>query len=117
MVNTTASKVFGEGNCAGNCLFISDHSVTKGSKACTSAPACNKAWANVSTGELIIEKKFRKNEFDDVINHPEYGPYIDDLLERCMVKKFNQDELDIDTESYEEMRSIADAMIDIDPED
>jgi protein RecA len=73
--------------------------------------------ANVSTGELIIEKKFRKNEFDDVINHPEYGPYIDDLLERCMVKKFNQDELDIDTESYEEMRSIADAMIDIDPED
>ena len=37
-----------------------------------------------------------------------YSEYIDDLLNCVMVKKMRNEELDIDPESYEEMRSIAD---------
>ena len=59
-----------------------------------------------STGESIIEKKFHKANFNDIMTNPEYKGYIDDLLEAAMVKKFNQDP-DIDIESYEEVRSIS----------
>jgi len=58
------------------------------------------------TGEYIIEKKFHKANFNDIMSNPEYSSYIDDLLEKAMVKKFNQDP-DIDIESYEEVRAIA----------
>ena len=41
------------------------------------------------------------------MNDPEYKSYVDGLLERAMIKKMNNSELDIDAESYEEIRSIA----------
>jgi len=59
-----------------------------------------------NTGEVIIEKKFRKNEFDKIIDSEEYSVYIDDLLEVVMVKKFNTDP-DIDLESLVEVEAIA----------
>jgi recombination protein RecA len=58
------------------------------------------------TGELIIEKKFHKPKFNDIMTNPEYSKYIDDLLEAAMVKRFNEDP-DINIDSYEEVRSIA----------
>lgn len=72
----------------------------------------NGAWKLFSvvddaTGETITEKKFHKSSFDEVINDPEYAPYIDDLIEDCFVKRHvKPDEIDLDTESYEEVRSI-----------
>ena len=58
------------------------------------------------TGESIIEKKFHKANFNDIMMNQEYKGYIDDLLEAVMVKKFSENP-DIDIESYEEVRSIA----------
>ena len=41
------------------------------------------------------------------MNNPEYSKYIDDLLEAALVRKNSSNDIDIDTESYEEVRSIA----------
>ena len=61
-----------------------------------------------STGEIIIEKKFRKNNFDEVMADMQYKHYIDGLIEASLIKKMsNTDAIDIDTESYEEMKSLA----------
>jgi len=63
---------------------------------------------NEKTGEVVIEKKFYKADFDKIIIDPTYTGYIDDLLEKTMVKVMgNNDDTDIDTNSYEEMKAIA----------
>jgi len=60
------------------------------------------------TGEVFAEKKFYKAEFNEVIANPEYSDYISDLLERALVRKMSSAEgMDIDTDSYEEVRSVA----------
>lgn len=33
------------------------------------------------TGELLVEKKFYKSEFDEIRNDPKYKDYVDDMLE------------------------------------
>jgi recombination protein RecA len=58
------------------------------------------------TGEVKIEKKFYKADFGDVLRDPEYGHYLDSLLCATYVRQ-NDSELDIDAESYEEIRTIA----------
>jgi len=67
---------------------------------------------DTKTGEAIIEKKFHKPKFDEILSNPEYSSFIDDLLDRAMVKKFASDPLDIDTESYIEIESISEALKD-----
>ena len=59
---------------------------------------------NVTTGEIIAEKKFYKSQFNEVISDPLYSPYIDLLLEKAMVRKLSQDP-DIDTESLSEVEA------------
>ena len=64
--------------------------------------------SNQKTGEVLAEKKFYKADFGEVWNDQEYKSYIDDLLEVAMVRKMsNNENLDIDPESFEEVRSIA----------
>ena len=58
-----------------------------------------------STGEVKIEKKFYKADFEEIISNPEFSGYIDLLIESAFIR-VNQ-ELDIDAESYEEIRSVA----------
>jgi hypothetical protein len=42
------------------------------------------------------------------MNDKEYGPYIDALLEKAMVKVMSDPKsVDIDVESYEEIKSLA----------
>ncbi len=69
------------------------------------------------TGELIIEKKFYKADFDQVMGNSEYAPYIDRLLEAALVRKLAE-EADIDPESYEEIRAVSMELSDdiLDPE-
>jgi recombination protein RecA len=62
---------------------------------------------DVKTGEVLIEKKFHKHAFDEVMKAPEYANYINNLLEVVMIKKMASLDYDIDAESYEEIRSIA----------
>jgi recombination protein RecA len=63
---------------------------------------------NSETGEVLVEKKFYKADFDKVWSDPEYRDYIDDLLEAAMVRKMeNEENVDIDLDSYEEVRSVS----------
>jgi len=64
--------------------------------------------SNAKTGEVKIEKKFYKTDFDSILNNPEYAPHLDALLERALVRKMSDsDEMNVDPESYEEVRSIS----------
>ncbi len=73
--------------------------------------------ASTKTGEVKVEKKFYKADFIDVWKDPEYRSFVDDLLEAAMVKKIESKDMDIDMESYEEVRSIALEMdLDVDVE-
>ena len=71
------------------------------------------AWKNYlladeETGEVIDEKKFHKAKFDELLANPQYSIHIDKLLEKAMVKILNDtEELDVNAESYEEMKAIA----------
>jgi protein RecA len=71
------------------------------------------AWKSLTvvsekTGEVLVEKKFYKADFNKIIEDPLYTSYIDDLLEDAMVKVMGDpDEADIDTNSYEEMKAVA----------
>lgn len=38
-------------------------------------------------GEVLVEKKFQKAGFEELLRDDEYGPYLYDLLEQVMVKK------------------------------
>ena len=60
---------------------------------------------NIKTGEVFIQKKFYKPEFDKIIASPQYGPYVDDLLEKAMVRIFESNP-DIDPESYIEVQAV-----------
>jgi recombination protein RecA len=71
------------------------------------------------TGEVDVEKKFYKADFDEVMKSPEYSGYVDDLLELALVRKMSPEGVDVDLDSYEEVRSIAmemEADLVIDPE-
>ena len=57
-----------------------------------------------NTGEVLIEKKFYKADFGEIVNDPEYGPYIEAMLEDALVRKSQQS---VDLESYEEVRAAA----------
>ncbi len=59
------------------------------------------------TGELLIEKKFYKADFDAILNDPTSVRYINNLIDDMMIKKFAS-EPDIDPESYEDIRSLSD---------
>ena len=63
---------------------------------------------NAATGKQVFEKKFYKAEFDQILSDPEYSSYVDALLEKAMVRKLSDpNEMEIDPESYEEVRSVA----------
>lgn len=76
------------------------------------------AWKNFTvfdakTGEVELEKKFYKADFGDLLDSPEYGPYLEDLIEQAFVKKMSDpNAVDVDTESYEEVRAIAEDLED-----
>lgn len=69
--------------------------------------------------ENIIEKKFHKADFGEMWRDAQYKPWIDGLLEKALIRtSVNTADLDIDPESYEEMRALRDQLVgaDIDPE-
>jgi len=60
------------------------------------------------TGEVILEKKFYKADFDEILKNPDYAPYCDLLMQRAMIKTMSDNSnVDIDVESYEEVKSIS----------
>lgn len=79
---------------------------------------------NVATanGEVIVDKKFYKVDFKDkVMRDPEASPWFEKMLEKVMVKSsVTADDIDIDPESYEDVRALADQLsesgLDVSPE-
>lgn len=66
-------------------------------------------WVKDSTGKTILEKKFHKKEFNELLGNDEYRPWILGLLEKVMVRtSIKADEIEIDAESYEDIRSLTD---------
>lgn len=60
------------------------------------------------TGEVLIEKKFYKADFNKILEDEEYKPYLDALIHGVFVRgSENPAEMEIDPDSYEEVRSIA----------
>lgn len=76
------------------------------------------AWKNLmvstkDTGDVIVDKKFYKADFDEIINHPEYGQYVDMLLEKAMIRKNEVDDPDIDPESYTDIQAVAEHVMEV----
>ena len=64
--------------------------------------------SNAKTGEVFKEKKFHKSDFQEVMNDEFLGSLIEKMLEKVLVQKSqSENEMDVDSESYEEIRSIA----------
>ena len=80
----------------------------------------NGAWKHLhvydNNGELIVDKKFYKAGFGEIIDNPEYGRYVDLLLEKAMIRRNNEDDPDIDHESYEEVKAVHDEIMGSDAE-
>jgi len=63
------------------------------------------------SGKTVIDKKFRKTEFNELLNDKQYSVYLDDLIENAMVKMLSSSEgVDIDPESYVEIQALADEL-------
>lgn len=66
-------------------------------------------WVKDSTGNSILEKKFYKKEFSGLLEDETYSVWIYKLLENVMVRtSISADEIEIDSESYEDIRSLTD---------
>jgi recombination protein RecA len=48
---------------------------------------------DVERGVTVIEKKFHKAEFGELLSHPEYKTFLDDLIEAVMVRTRNDSDL------------------------
>jgi len=63
---------------------------------------------NQETGEVLVDKKFYKADFDKIMKDPEYEPYCNMLLEKAMIRVMDSSESqDFDSESYEEVRAVS----------
>lgn len=76
----------------------------------------NGAWKHLEVynndGEQIIEKKFYKADFHEIVNHPEYSQYVEMLLEKAMIRKNTSEDPDINPESYSEVQEVARQIMD-----
>ena len=75
------------------------------------------SWKNLAvtnpSKEVIVDKKFYKSGFGDVMQDPETGPWVSAMLEKALVKSsVTAADVDIDPESYEDVRALADQLTD-----
>jgi recombination protein RecA len=81
-----------------------------GKTACVSGTGAWKSLtvADSGTGKMILEKKFYKPDFGEILDNPEYSSYLDVLLERAMIRKMaDPSTAVVDAESYEEVRALS----------
>ena len=71
-------------------------------------------------GEKVVDEKFYNASFKRVIDDPVSGPWVEKMIESVMVKKsISEQDIDIDPESYEEIKALADELTedeDVSPE-
>lgn len=77
--------------------FCDDHKVIKNGKEMKIAGT--QAWkdlivSDVKTGEVLVEKKFYKSEFAELMRDPQYRPYILDIAEIALTRTVEQQKAD-----------------------
>lgn len=55
---------------------------------------------NVTSGTVLVEKKFHKSDFGDMLKDPQYKDYLEDLIDAVMVR--TRDDADLVADSDEE---------------
>jgi recombination protein RecA len=88
--------------------MVNDHNVTIDG---------NGSWKKLEVvnelGVKIVEKKFYKADFKAVMEDPEYKPWVEGLLEKALVRTgASAESVDIDPDSYEEVKAVADILTD-----
>ena len=74
------------------------------------------SWKTISmidtnSGEVIAEKKFRKTGFKDIINSHDWSEAVKIITKAAMQKKLvSVEDVEIETESYEEIKALADSL-------
>lgn len=58
---------------------------------------------NDSAGTVIVEKKFYKREFGEIMAHPEYGPWVEKLCEKALVRTTEQIDAFMQAKNEEEV--------------
>ncbi len=63
--------------------------------------------ADAKSGEVLINKKFYKAEFGEIMRDPQFKPYVDDIIEAALTRTYEQvkqdhdERLPIDPDGYE----------------
>ena len=70
------------------------------------------AWKTLSvktnSGKKVLDKKFYKTEFGELISDPEYAPYVNAVFNAAYAEVMgNSQAANLDTEAYEEVRQVA----------
>lgn len=55
-----------------------------------------------STGEIIVEKKFYKNDFGDVMRDPAYKPFVDKVIDCALITNGQDDMEEVEPDEDEE---------------
>ena len=64
--------------------------------------------SDTNTGEILVEKKFYKAEFDKVLEDPQYSKYCEMLISKAFTRVMSDEKnTDFDAESYEEVRAVS----------
>jgi hypothetical protein len=67
--------------------------------------------ADAKTGEVLINKKFHKTDFGDIMRDPQFKPYVDSIIETALTRTYEQvkqdhdDRLPVDPDGYETVES------------
>jgi hypothetical protein len=94
---------FGKGIAESETLFdvlrqyCDDHKVAKNGKEMRISGT--QAWkelvvSDAKTGEVLVEKKFYKSDFGDIMRDPQYRPYVLDIAEAALTRTVEQQKAD-----------------------
>jgi recombination protein RecA len=80
--------------------YCDDHLIEKNGKL-LSISGIN-AWkeltvTNAKTGEVLVNKKFYKADFGEIMRDPQYKSYIDDIIDTSLTRTYEQIKFDHDT--------------------
>lgn len=64
---------------------------------------------DATTGEVILEKKFYKNEFGDLMSDPDYKPFIDRAIDAAYTLNIGTAEVSVDGAHDDEKEEVDEA--------
>jgi recombination protein RecA len=94
--------------------YCAEHTIEKNGKLLSLSGTA--AWKELSvsdavTGEILINKKFNKSNFDSLMKDTEYKEYIDAIIETALVRtaeaarKAQLDNVDVDPDGYQSLNN------------